>query len=589
MSELPFDISAAPQHLTKKETRSKPILTRELIFAGHNKDIVEPYHWHLNFAYFVGKGYFFIKLEDHHYFSENSQFGANVRQMKGGSIRALQENLQQLIQLIKVHLLPLLKEVKEADFFRSWMNAIVENDKLYQDGLSKGRSASDDDMKKWAQARDEAINHIKDKWVNEVDGGRIWQMNRSSSEQGLDFALLPQLFFGTTLPNPLYTLHGKGPSLDEQLKDYTYKIDISVDAITAVARFQYRFYTWLPTAIKETQTTFKIKIASLKQFYAQMQMYVNFMKPLLQEIAKKSEGFEKTSAFYNFEEHNPEFWNLLDYSYSFVRVLGVNKFQKEFGSLSSIVMGNYGFYVPGSHIAWGKYSGKNCIVYKQEGSSYKAKLFSGSKEEADKLTKQEFSQLENIVLPKDDLKTYPCVEFAFSQKRRSDVVDTQQGPMQVPYMTNGIVYTGYAWNIFEVASYREFLRQDDLRLLETFVEELGVVKEDLLYYTSMLEGDERYDYSVPQDSSANSSSSKKSSSGDLSFILLPFEGIWDMFSPLLPSFPKRTKKPGYVERHEQAAIKDAHHHALEATKAKAAEDLWKGYTVFKKSHGFIQY
>ena len=595
MSQLPLDISAAPQEVINSAERKKPVLSKKIVFAGYNKDIVEPYYWHLNFAYFNGKGYFFIKLEDHHYFSENSQFGANIRQMKGGSIRALQENLQQMVQLIKVHLMPLLKEIKEADFYKNWLDQIVDNDEKYQQGLSQGKKREDEDMKKWAAARDEAINHLKDKWVNEVDGGRIWQMTKPATEQGLDFSLLPQLFFGTKLDNPLYMLHGKGKSIKEQLDEYTYKVDVSLDAITAVARFQYRFYTWLPSVIKETDSTFKIKISSLKQFYAQLQMYIQFMKPLLVEIAKKSEGFEKTSMFYNFEEHNPEFWNLLDYSYSFVRLLGIRKFEKELGSLETITIGPHGLFVDGDQIPWGKYKKQNCIIFEEttieDKPHYRAKKFNGNRDQANALSKADFEQLETITIDKYDLVKYSCIELGFSQKRRNDIVDSPQGPAQVPYMTNTIDYSGLAWNVFEIATYREFLRQDDLALLETFIEEIGVIKEDLLHYVSILEGDKSY-YSGSQGTGSQEKSGEgNSKKADFSFLTLPFEGVWSLFSPLVGdiSLPKKKKKSSYKQRQLDEMERDSQEFKQEAIESGVAEDLWKGYTVFKKSHGFIQY
>ena len=582
------DLVGVPEDLIKNANRSKPILKRELAFGGYNKDITEPYYWHLNFAYFVGKQYFFMKFEDHHYFSENSQFGQNLRQVKGGSIRALQENLNQIIQLVKVHLMPLLKEVKETDFLKKWMDDIYENDKKYQEGLRNGKSKDDPEMKKWANARDEAINHIKDRWVSEVDGGKLWMMNKSSTEQGLDFALLPQLFFGTKLDNPLYLLHGQGKSIKEQLDEYQYQIDISTDAITAVARYHYKFYSWLPSAIKETHTTFNIKIASLKQFYAQLQMYIKIVKPILLEIAKKSESFEKSSMFHNFEEHNPEFWNLLEYSYSYVKLMGVRKYPKELGDINYLTFDRFGLFIPGSQIAYGKHKGEDCIIFEDLGDKYKAKWFrGGTKEKAKNMTKEQFDSLETIEIDKKDIKTHPCIELSFSQRRRSEVFESQQGPMQVPYMKNGVEYVGYAWNLFEIASYREFLRQDDLNLLETFVEEINVIKEDLLHYVGVLDAPSTFDPTKSKDDinnekEENSKKNKLSVKETVKTVFMPLEGLWNVFSPLVPSIQLR--KP--VKKQEPNQQRDNEH---EIVKASVAEDLWKGYTVFKKSHGFIQY
>ncbi len=181
-------------------------------------------------------------------------------------------------------MLPLLKEVKQADFYKRWIDKIIDFDEKVQEELAKPKSNQrEKNLKDYRNERNEAISHLKDKWVTEVDGGKMWQMNRNSTEQGLDFALLPQLFFGTSLDDPLQ----RNSSLKEQLDETIYKVDISTDAKEQVARFLYKFYAWLPSAIRETQTTFKIKIATLKQLYGNVQMTLNFIKPLLIEINRK--------------------------------------------------------------------------------------------------------------------------------------------------------------------------------------------------------------------------------------------------------------------------------------------------------------
>ena len=82
-----------------------------------SSNILEDYLWHTDFAYLNLRGYKMFKIEEQQYFSESSQFGMQNRQIKGGAIKAFQENLQQLVQLIKVHLMPLLDEIKKAEFY----------------------------------------------------------------------------------------------------------------------------------------------------------------------------------------------------------------------------------------------------------------------------------------------------------------------------------------------------------------------------------------------------------------------------------------------------------------------------------------
>ncbi len=557
---------------------SKKIMTIDFRVSGFNEDISELYHWHLNFPYYTGKGYTPIKLEDYHYFSENSQLGAQMRQMKGGSIRAFQENLAQIVTLIKTHLIPLLQEIKQADFYKSWFDKIVENDNLIQEEIKKnGETESNrEKLNKWRRERNEALNHLKDKWVNEVDGGKLWQMNRSSTEQGYDFSLLPQLFFGTNLDDPFQ----KRSTLKEQLDGNIYSVDISEGAKTNIANFMYRFYTWLPSAVKDTNVTFRLKIAALKQFYSQIQMYINFMKPLLIEIAKKSEGFEKDNFYRNFDSENPEFANLFDYSYSFIRILGIRNFaEKNRGKwkMTDLEFTKFGLYLRiGEEILFGEHKGKKGFIKDLKGDEYEFYI-SDKKDISD----EEFKKLKKVKLYKKDLKVFPIMEYLISQKRRTDLVSTPQGPQQIPYMTNDIKYNAYAWNIFEIASYRESLKEDNLKLLETFIEEISVIKEDLLYYVNDLSSSKLDSEDNKEEVNKSEKESKKEPS-DYTLLVGPFRAFYTLFSDFIPDL-KNTKK---VKKITMNSERDKHHLVV---KLQIAEDLWKVYTVYKKSHGFIMY
>lgn len=577
--------SKGGKDLANKIKLRPALLNPTIRFEGVNEDIIENYYWHLNFAYYTGKGYKAIKLEDHHYFSENSQLGSNMRQVKGGSIRAFQENLNQMIQLIKVHLMPLLKEVKEAHFYTDWFNKVVDFDDLIQKELEKPKSSQNQEkLQKWRNERDQAINEIKDKWVSEVDRGVLWQMQKQATEGGLDFALLPTLFFGTKLDDPLQ----KTRSLSEQLEDYTYKIDVTEEALRALSRFQYRFYTWLPTAIRETQTTFKVKLASLKQFYAQFQMYINFMKPLLLEISKKTEHFEHGNFFRDFESENPDFVKLFDNSYSYIRILGVRGFEREGFIMDQLEFTKFGFFLSNSPksngIEFGKYKGKTGFIVGERDEKYQFKLFSGSLEEAKELSHSQFRELEQVEIDKSDLKLFPVMEFGFSQKRRLELLESQQGLQQVPFMSNRIDYAGYAWNLFEVACYREKIKVDDLQLLESFIGELGIIKDELLYYVNDLEGEPPWenDFKSSLKKSGELSSSKKEKSEMSSLFFGPIKGIGGLLSPLFPkiSFAKNSSSLDEQTKKENKE---------EIVKLQIVEDTWKVYTIHKKVHGFIQW
>lgn len=585
MNYDPLNLSNMRNQNFKKTTYSPKVISLRLKFAAHNSDIVEPYYWHLGFPYFVGKGFKPIKLEDQHYFSEASQFGQGIRQIKGGSIRAFQENLQQLVQLVKVNLFPLLKEVKEAHFYKKWLDKIVENDHYLHEELAK-TSPDPQRVKKFRSERDEAILHIKDKWINEVDGGRLWQMQRPAAEQGLDYALLPQLFFGTKLDDPFE----RGKTIKQQLDDYVYGVDVTQEVLIQLARFHYRFYTWLPTAIRETQTTFKIKVSTLKQFYTQLQMYINFMKPLLIEISKKSEGFESDSFYRGYETENPEVSNMLDYSYSFVRILGIRKFERDQFEMKQLDFLRDGFFVDaskkGEHmIIFGEQKGKNGFIIGEDGDKYLFKIFKGSRDEASRITRDEFDKLKEVKIHKRDLRTFSVMEWKFSQKRRSEVVNTQQGPQQVPFMVNQIEYVGNAWNLYEVACYREKIKEDNLLLLESFVEEIAIIKDELLYYVNDLEGEPPWEKKEFDVKKQKEEEIKKEKEDRANLILGPLQGLGMLFEPLFPK-SGHSKKAEKTRKELAQTDRDENY---ELTRRHASEDVWKTYTVFKKSHGHIQY
>ena len=586
------------------EVKSKIIKPRKILnettlrFDGYNEEITKIYYWHMQFPYYTGKGYHSLKLEDLHYFSESSQFGMNMRQIKGGSIRAYQENFQQVVALIRQHLLPLLKEVKEAHFYKIWFDKISKNDLVVSEQLSGG-SVSDEILSKARRERNEAINHMKDKWVNEVEGGRMWQMNRAATEQGLDFALLPQLFFGINLDDPFQTRS----TITEQLDGDVYPIDVSVTAKDAVARNMYKFYTWLPTAIKDTEVTFKLKVSALKNIYAQVQMYIDFMKPLLMEINAKSENFSNEDWFKGFESENAELLNLVDSSFSAINVLGIGGFVRQKRQISELEFSKFGLFISNT-IKFGPHKNKTGFLAgyatnddkKSENPNY---IFypCSSKE----ITNKEYIALRNeykknpTPVSADDLQRWNIIGTKFNQRRRNEILNTPQGPQPQPFMRNTIKYTAASWNIYEIASYRANLKADSLKLMETFVEELSVVSDDLQKYTNYFDAmDEEFEEEFKaKEKSADKSKSSNNSSGlkqTATDVAAPLFGLGELFAPFLPA--KSSGSSGSSSGHGHGggdADSDARAEAILKSNLSAIEDMWKVYSIFKKANGFMMY
>ena len=569
-----------------------------LEYGGMNSDITAAYFWFTQFRNYVNKKYEFIKIEDTHHFSEASQFGANIRQIKGGGIRAFQENLNQVIQLIKVHLMPLLKEIKQAHMYKIWFDKILENDEYLYQELSKPKGQQKErDIITFRNERNEAINHLKNKWVSEVDGSKLWTISRSTQEQGLDMTLLPQLFFGTYLDDPFQ----RKKTLKEQLDESTYKVDITTDAKTQVANFQYRFYTWLPTAVQDTLTTFNIKLASLRQFYTQIEMHMQFMKPLLMEISKKTEKMSSNSFFRGFGDEDPAMVKLFDTTLTFTRVFAP-RFVIQKYSLQQFEFTKFGLLVPKNALTKDCGINQNVVVFKVEKGkihheacnnekegikNYHVKLFSGDQSDLEKLSKAKFNELEERVLPYYFFAPVGTPEITFTQRRRQEIVQTQQGPQQAPYMINSVAIQGSVLNFVEIAAKRQHVRSEDLHLLESFIQELGAVKDELLAYLNYQEGDDLDHFGIDfsrftKAKEKKENDEKKSTEEDSTIPSLSFfaklTNLLYASGTVSPQSPKSKKYSEVQKKYKQEYID---------VEVALVEEVYKSYNIYKKVGGFI--
>ena len=605
----------------------------KLIYS--NNDFVSDYMWHINFAFLTLRKYKMFKVEEQQYFSQNSSFGAQNRQVKGGAIKALTENLQQLVQLIKVHLMPLLEEIKKSEFYYEWICKIQDNNDLIQENFlvfKKSNENSDksfeefleflkNDKKKeykecsysdimdYKRKRDEAVKHLKDKWVSEVDGGTMWTLQKQQSEKGLDMVLLPQLFFGVELLDPLNT-----NTLEKQLDEYIYTIDITEDAKRQVSRFLYRFHMWLPTAVKDTKTTFKLKISALKQFYSQIQMYINFMKPLLLEISQKSEGYKSGGFFENSEFENPDILNLFDSSYNFVRVfaikglakigtlkakdLSINDFgiyfDKTFKFVEHSEQNGSGYLIP-KKLDLIKKDGKLCEAGEDEIKNDKIKKFIGyrfvecfrdiSFEEYTKLLYEKDSK---IYFLKEDLTSYAFLEFNFKNKRFVKSIETMQGPSQKPIQDTEVEYKGYCCDIVDIISYKESIKSDNLDLMSTFVSELNVIREDLEKYFNYFK--DKTTKSFEKESEEENIKKKENKSSGFSDF---FEGIKSSYGSLKESFKIfniiKGERKTFESMLEENRAKTKKEVSILTAQTAAAHDVSKCYRIFKNEKGFWSY
>jgi len=539
---------------------SKPVVDFNLTYEGFEADITEPYYWHLQFPLLVNTGHKMFKVEDDHYFSESSEKGAKFRAVKGQSISYYQQQFSALIELLKRQLLPALEEVKLAERYKRLFDDI-------ESGLNDLKKEKDENKKKELKSKiDNAILTLKTKWVREVDNNTLYTISKSGEERGLDYALVDQLFFGVSITDPLNV-----DTISKQVDEVVLPIETTETTKRVIKDYLYRFYMWLPTALKQTKVTYSLRVNTLKQLYSQVKLYLKFLKPLLLEIAKKNERSSldpEINYYQNFDELNPFIADLIDSSISHVKLLLIRDRKL---SIDRLKFKKEGFPVKkGDFISSDLSSKEGFIVgYKEKGGDIYY-LF------------KETGKNEIIEVHNEKMKKYSTMVFDFTQIRNQRMRDSPQGKFSSFYNINKIKYRGHAWDLYESASYVNKLKLEELDLLENFVADLSIIKEDLIKYVEDLS--DIKDIEKPKKVEEVKKDDKKESEyGNI--LLEPFKGMYDLFvKPVMPYNLKSTfsvkKKDNEINKCRETNNK---------AKVKVMEEIWKTYTIFKKTHGFIQY
>ncbi len=541
---------------------SDNISEHKLNFEGYNTDLSEPYFWHLQFPLLVNTGHKMFKVEETQYFSESSQFGREFRASKGQAIAYFQQNLEKFIQLVKGPIMQAIEELKLAEWYKKWFDEIEETTKKLK--IEKDEKK----IKELKERRDQAIITIKDKWATEVDGGKIFTISKSGEEKGLDFVTLDNLFFGVDIEDPLDT-----KTVSEQLERLTVGIQTTETTLRVLKGFLYRFYMWLPTAIKQTKMTYSIRKNSLKQLYSNYQLYMKFLKPLLLEIKKKQEYLDKENFYNSIEELDPFITNLIDTSQSHIKLLLI-RYRKI--NPKRLRFTKKGFEVKKGDIEAGEMKGKEGFIVGSEDGENKEILYKFKEKGKDEIVK----------INSKDLKKYPCMVIGFTQKRYSRVLKSPQGDYLTPYNINQIHYRSYAWDLYECASFIQKLKIEEVELIENYVQDVKLIKEDLINYISEFEEDLKEEKANNNDEKKeeNKKEEKSESFFKDNFLFMPFKGLYELFlEPFSPTYLKDLFKK---KSDKSSSNRDKE---IEPVKVKVVEEMWKTYTIFKKSHKFVQY
>jgi hypothetical protein len=319
------------------------------------------------------------------------------------------------------------------------------------------------------------------------------------------------------------------------------------------------------------------------------------MKPLLLDINRKKETVGNSNPFKNHEELHPHLANLLDSSFSNMRLVWINSFMDPHGknTIDDMVFTRFGLYIQSMEIIAGPHKERKGFLAGEAGKVGGELRYYFYPSDKKDISSKEFVKLKqewkskNTYVFKKDLRKFPIIEQEFKQERRMENYNGSDQP-QIPYTRNYINYRATALNIYEIASYKEMMKVDNLTIMEAFVEELVIIREDLSNYVNYFENEEElidevdfYNMIKPNIEDSKISSKKESvNSNSDNLFLSPFKGIADIFSPLIPKFSFSNSKSSSKE--VGVGFDGARDRQHNVALMKAVDDAHKAYTVFKK-------
>ncbi|MDD4877769.1 MAG: hypothetical protein PHO02_01890 [Candidatus Nanoarchaeia archaeon] len=226
----------------------------ELVVESMGSGLEKYYFWVLKFMrepFPSGLGFDNVeKIRDLFDASVTSSFHGHV----GSKMSAMQQQAQQYLaliaQLVKT-LFPIVRELRISD----------ERLQYYEDSLKGNESAE---------------IALKSIWVEMVEKG----MENPNSVYGLStkvgFLSLPDLFFSM---NPKDGLKGVDAAIKSAKQN-----GVNDKVANVLAKKLYSYYDWKDKTYKEMQHTRQFKVSYLRQHYNSIRLYMNWVRPYLQNI-----------------------------------------------------------------------------------------------------------------------------------------------------------------------------------------------------------------------------------------------------------------------------------------------------------------
>ena len=216
-------------------------------------------------------------------------------------------------------LFPLLYEIKQSDELLS----------LYEAAERMQEFASYDDInnpknRRLAENYFSAERTLRDKWATEVDGGKLFTLARPQQQQGPGYVLLPHWFFTTKLRHP--TEKETWPDvISESIEQLVEEKKITREIANVLGNFLLRFKIWQQESYKQLKATRGFKISFLRQQYANIRLYIEWLKPMLHSIRDMMPKMSGNSAYKNHPERNPYLYESLDTTQMTVDLIAIKE------------------------------------------------------------------------------------------------------------------------------------------------------------------------------------------------------------------------------------------------------------------------
>jgi len=195
---------------------------------------------------------YIIKTKDIYSAGETSSYWGSVEQRKGIQIDKFQQIMQNIGGMIKA-MFQLLRELR-----------ILEERLTFYEDSNKGDK--------------HAEVHLKSVWVDQVEGGIQNATSVMGLTQKVGFAALADLFYG---------IH---PKTDKDVESEVNKLKqshgINKKVREVLGRKLKQFLVWKKKTYQELSTGQKFKLGYLRQHYAVIRLYLNWLRPYLKNIKR---------------------------------------------------------------------------------------------------------------------------------------------------------------------------------------------------------------------------------------------------------------------------------------------------------------